>query len=65
MPWLNPKKKCEICQDKYPKDTAFHEMRLNTQSGLVSLEICEKCADFFDKSADIMRKREDVKDQSV
>ena len=35
-------------------------MRLNTSEGLVSLEICENCADFFDKSADIIMKgRED------
>lgn len=65
MPWLNPKKKCEICKDKYPKETSFHEIRLSTQNGLISLEICERCADFFDKSADIMRKREDVKDEPV
>lgn len=65
MPLFNTKKKCSVCGNKYPKDTAFHEIRLNTQVGVTSLEICESCADFFDKSADIMRKRENVKDQSV
>jgi predicted DNA-binding protein (UPF0251 family) len=31
-------------------------MRVNTDEGVVSLEICEKCADFFDKSAEVIMK---------
>jgi len=29
---------------------------MNTDEGMVSLEICDKCADFFDKSADVIMK---------
>jgi hypothetical protein len=29
---------------------------MKTDDGEVSLEICEKCADFFDKSADVIMK---------
>lgn len=50
------KKKCPVCTDKYPKKAMFHELRLETADGTVSLEICEKCADFFDKSADVIMK---------
>lgn len=49
-------KKCQSCHDKYPKSTAFHELRLNTADGILNLEICEKCADFFDKSAEVIMK---------
>lgn len=57
-------KKCQSCHDKYPKSTAFHELRLKTADGILSLEICEKCADFFDKSAEVImkgRKNESVR----
>lgn len=56
------KKKCPICDTKYPKSTPFHELRLKTSDGTVDLEICSACADFFDKSADILtrgKKQED------
>jgi hypothetical protein len=54
--WFNKNKTCAVCEDKYPKSVPFHEMRVNTDSGVVSLEICEKCADFFDKSAEVIMK---------
>ena len=38
-------------------------MRVNTDEGVVSLEICDKCADFFDKSADVIMKGR--KDETV
>ncbi len=56
MTWFNWNKTCAVCEDKYLKCVPFHEMRLNTDDGVVSLEICEKCADFFDKSAEIIMK---------
>ena len=31
-------------------------MRVNTDDGVVSLQICDKCADFFDKSAEVIMK---------
>jgi hypothetical protein len=45
-----------VCEVKYHKSVPFHEVRLNTDDGVVSLEICEKCADFFDESAEIIMK---------
>jgi hypothetical protein len=45
-----------VCEGKYLKSVPFHEMRLSTDDGVVSLEICEKCADFFDKSAEVIMK---------
>jgi hypothetical protein len=57
------KKKCPVCMDKYPKKALFHELRLETADGTASLEICEKCADFFDKSADVIMKGR--KDETV
>ena len=57
------KKRCPICTDKYPKKAVFHELRLETADGAVSLEICEKCAEFFDKSAEVIMKGR--KDETV
>ncbi len=56
MTWFSRSKTCALCEYKYPKSEPFHEMRINTDDGAVSLEICEKCADFFDKSADVIMK---------
>ena len=56
MTWFSRNKTCAVCEDKYLKSVPFHEMRLNTDDGPVSLEICEKCADFFDKSAEVIMK---------
>lgn len=56
MTWFSRSKTCAVCEDKYHKSVPFHEMRLNTDEGVVSLEICEKCADFFDKSADVIMR---------
>ena len=58
------KKKCPVCEHKYPSRTNFHEMRVNTADGVVSLEICEKCADFFDKSAEVIMKGRKQDDDS-
>jgi predicted DNA-binding protein (UPF0251 family) len=38
-------------------------MRVNTDEGVVSLEICDKCADFFDESAEVIMKGR--KDETV
>ena len=63
MIWFNRNKTCAVCEDKYLKRVPFHEMQVNTDEGVVSLEICEKCADFFDKSADVIMKG--CKDETV
>lgn len=50
------KKKCPVCRHKYNKTEPFHELRLKAEDGLQTLEICSDCADFFDKSADVLSK---------
>jgi hypothetical protein len=61
--WFNRNKLCSVCEDKYLKSVPFHEVQVNTDDGMISLEICEKCADFFDKSADVIMKGR--KDETV
>lgn len=63
MIWFNRNKTCSVCEDKYLKSVPFHELRVNTADGPVSLEICDKCADFFDKSAEVIMKGR--KDETV
>jgi len=57
MPWsFGLKKRCPVCNFKFSSSEPFHEMRLNTSDGLHTLDICESCADFFDKSAEVIAK---------
>ena len=56
MIWFNRNKTCAVCEERYLKSVPFHEVRVNTDDGVVSLEICDKCADFFDKSAEVIMK---------
>ena len=56
MTWFSRNKTCAVCEDKYLKSVPFHEMRVNTDDGVATFEICEKCADFFDKSAEVIMK---------
>lgn len=67
MSWWKKNKKCPICLKKYPKNKPFHELRLQTAEGLETIEICEPCADFFDKSAEAIvnaHRREKPTDQT-
>lgn len=48
-------KKCRTCEKKL-KDN-IHEIRLQTADGIVILEICDECAEFFDKSADVLSRK--------
>ena len=57
MSWWKSSKKCPVCTKKYKKTVTFHELRVQTADGLIELEICESCADFFDKSADVLTKK--------
>lgn len=54
--FTSSKKTCPVCEEKYPKRAVFHELRINTFEGIDTMEICEKCADFFDKSAEVIMK---------
>lgn len=68
MSWWRSKKKCAVCETKYKKNAVFHELRLQTADGVLELEICESCADFFDKSADVLsagRKKAEGDEQPV
>ena len=57
MSFFTKKKTCPICRDKYTLDETFHELRLQTGDGMTILEICKTCADFFDKSADVLKRK--------
>lgn len=48
------KKRCQSCRKKFKKGAPFHTLRLGTMEGILELEICDSCADFYDKSADVM-----------
>jgi hypothetical protein len=55
---------CKMCDNVKKPDEEFSTLRLQTHEGLVELEICTECADFFDKSADVLRKK-NVKDEPI
>lgn len=60
------KTKCPGCGVKTPKEKLDAELRMETLDGVVSVFVCESCADFWDKSADILnRSKTSGPDQSV
>jgi hypothetical protein len=61
------RKKCATCKAVLKENNGIHELRINTAEGIVDLEICGDCADFWDKSADVLQRRGKVSkdEQSV
>jgi hypothetical protein len=55
------KVKCPVCQEK--KDSLSNELRLDTSEGILQLFVCNECADFFDKSAEVLAKRNPAEDE--
>lgn len=49
------KKKCPTCDNKV--DSLPHEIKMNTSDGEYSIYVCDNCANFFDKSAEVLKKR--------
>lgn len=62
MKWMK-RNKCKVCNKKIIGN--IHEIRLQTYNGILELKICDKCADFFDKSAEILRKHARDKNDTV
>jgi hypothetical protein len=53
-----------MCYAKKKPDEEFSILRMQVQEGLIELEICEPCAEFFDKSAEVLRNK-NGKDESI
>lgn len=46
---------CHVCgHNELPDEPALIELKVST--GIVELQVCDECADFFDKSAEVMMK---------
>ena len=59
MSWFRRKKTvenlCHVCGEKQlPEHPAM--LRLTVQDGVAEMLVCDECADFFDKSADVLLK---------
>lgn len=60
MSWFKPRKKaienlCHVCgENQLPENPAV--LRLDLQDGTMDIKVCEECADFFDKSAQVLSK---------
>lgn len=58
------KQKCPVCQEK--ADDLSAEMRLDTSEGIHTINICPNCADFFEKSTEVLlKKKSSNNEQSV
>ena len=57
MIWAVWRKKCPACDTRLEPNESMHEIRLETSEGILPMEVCGFCADFFDGSADIMVRR--------
>jgi hypothetical protein len=70
MSWWNRRKKsklenlCHVCGvNQMPEEPAI--IRLKVQEGVAEVLVCDECADFFDKSADVLLKGRKKNDESV
>lgn len=59
------KRKCPLCDDKFPVTETFHELRMTTADGVLDLEICNRCSLLFDKFADARSGRKDKTDDDT
>lgn len=48
--------RCRVCDQK-PPNTEPAILRLKTQDGVHEILVCDECAEFFDKSTEILLKR--------
>lgn len=55
------KPKCPICNE--PAEDLSAEMRLDTSEGVHTLNICPNCAEFFEKSAEVLMKKKSSNDE--
>jgi len=53
--------RCGACGAKL--DELTHELRLGTSEGVVDIHICDQCAAFFDKSAEVLMKKQGGDDE--
>ena len=56
-------KKCKACRRKLKPDETTHELRVGTGDGVLSLEICEGCAKFYDMSAQVLARGRRMTDE--
>lgn len=50
--------RCPLCRSKLPKDkSGLAEVRIDSDDGVKVISVCDDCARFFDKSADIFLQR--------
>lgn len=60
MSWMKrlirSKRLCQVCKEnKLPDEPAV--IRLKVKDGTADVKICDDCADFFDKSAEVLTTR--------
>lgn len=61
--WSNRKKRkksqlenlCHVCGKNQLSDTPS-VLRLKVQDGIAEMNVCDECADFFDKSAEVLNE---------
>lgn len=56
MSWWK-RRKCKTCKKVLKANKPVHELRLQTADGIHEVEICDDCANFFDKSAEVLTQK--------
>lgn len=49
-------KKCKMCKERLKKGEVFSALELETYDGLHTVEICPRCADFWDDTYAVLDK---------
>lgn len=54
------KKTCPACQNKVEK--LNNELRLKTSEGTHSIYVCDNCSNFFEDSAEVLKRKKNDKE---
>lgn len=49
------RKKCAICKGVIKPKHKVNQMNINSNHGMITIDICNKCGDFWDENADIIK----------
>lgn len=49
--------RCKGCNRKLNKREPLCELEINTTEGVIKMEVCKSCGDFWDGTAEVMQQR--------
>jgi hypothetical protein len=58
-------KKCPLCKERLRKGEVFSALELKALDGNITVNICPRCADFWDNTATVLEKHKQEQDMEA